>query len=231
MSQPSVACYFNSRKRSAAEDSKVNRVKKVLVLDSDQIPQKSHVTKNLNENLDHDVQSVISSTVNACVSNHKDEKALFKNKVFTISNTKPQGNSKSSTAKCFKIKNVKPTSSPSSQNLQKLIQNMRNKVEIELPQSTIIQESEPQLHCTPPSTPTKITNALDKIKDKPDGPSIKEIRKKMTRSARLAELKASINRFQEGDVKLKELEKETRKIEESPKLKSFRTIELEVCTR
>ncbi|KAJ8973752.1 hypothetical protein NQ317_018339 [Molorchus minor] len=61
-------------------------------------------------------------------------------------------------------------------------------------------------HVTSPTTPKK-ANAMDNVKEKPDGPSLKEIKRKMTRSSRLAELKASIGRFQEGAIKLKEIEK------------------------
>lgn len=231
MSQPSVACYFSSKKRSAVEDAKINRAKKVLVLDSNHISEKYDVTKTLNKNTDNDVKSVIFSTDDACKSNRKDEKPVLSNKVVTISNNKSKVTPRGNIIKPLKIKNSKPIFSPSSHNIKELIHNMKNKVETEVPQSTLIDETEVKFHVTPPSTPSKITNALDKVKQKPDGPSIKEIRKKMTRSARLAELKASLNRFQEGDNKLKEIEKETKKISESPKLKSFKTIELEVLTR
>lgn len=223
MAQPSVACYFSSRKRSAVEDSKINRAKKVLVLDSDEISQRT-LEKNLIENVDADIKTEILPE-DGCKFKQKEEKTVFTKKVITISNAKSQKISKSNTPKSLKSKNAKQISSSGGRNIQQLIHNMKNKIETELPQNEI------QPHITPPGTPTKITNALDKVKEKPDGPSIKEIRKKMSRSARLAELKASISKFQEGDNKLKEIEEETKKIPESPKLKSFRTIELEVLTR
>lgn len=225
MAQPSVACYFSSRKRSAIEDSKINRAKKVLVLDSDQISEKSCVAKELYENVDNDVKSVVLPTESFCKSKQKDEKNIFAKKVITISNSKSVGIPKNENVKSSKPKNAKLKSLSDNHNIQELFYNMKSKVETELLQNKF------QSHVTPPGTPTKIINALDKVKEKPDGPSIKEIRRKITRSGRLAELKASISRFQEGENKLKEIEKETKKIPESPKLKSFHTIELEVVTR
>lgn len=221
MAQPSIVCYFSSRKRSAVEDTKINRVKKVLVLDSDQIAEKSCIAKKLNGNVESEVKSVVGPKEGTCKSNKTDEKNIFAKKVITISNSKP----KNDTVKSAKIKSVKAKCASNSRNIQELLQNMKSKSETEIPPTEI------QSHITPPGTPNKIVNALDKVKDKPDGPSIKEIRKKLTRSARLAELKASLSRFQEGENKLKEIEKETKKIPESPKLQSFKTIELEVVTR
>lgn len=222
MAQPSVACYFSSRKRTAVEDTKINRAKKVLVLDSDQINEKSCIAKKLNENVDSEVKSVVVTRESTCKSNKNDEKNIFTKKVITISTSKP----KDDTAKLSKVKNVKAKCKANSRNIQELLHNMKSKQ----PETEILP-TEIQSHITPPGTPTKIVNVLDKVKDKPDGPSIKEIRKKLTRSARLAELKASLSRFQEGENKLNEIEKETKKIPESPKLQSFRTIELEVVTR
>lgn len=224
MAQPSVACYFSSRKRSAVEDSKIIRAKKVLVLDSDQISEKSCIAKKLCENVDSDVKSAILPVEAISKSNH-DEKNVFAKKVITISNSKSANIRKTDHLKTSKPKNAKLKSSSNNQNIQELLNNMKSRVETEIPQSNI------QSHVTPPGTPTKIVNALDKVKEKPDGPSLKEIKRKITRSGRLAELKASLSRFQESDNKLKEIEKETKKIPESPKLKSFRTIELEVVTR
>lgn len=218
MAQPSVACYFGSRKRSAVEDTKINRAKKVLVLDSDQITPKYFIDKKL-------VNSNEEIRTEVCNSKNTDKNLLTK-KVISIPSSK-QTRVSNNTSKSSKIKNIRRTSTTNNRDIQRMINNMKNKTE----ESTVLERNEEVIHITPPGTPTKFINALDKVKEKPDGPSIKEIRKKITRSARLAELKASIGRFQENDNKLKDIKKETKKIPESPKLKSFKTIELEVLTR
>ncbi|XP_019876874.1 DNA replication factor Cdt1 isoform X3 [Aethina tumida] len=116
--------------------------------------------------------------------------------------------------------------------IQQLLSNMK-KMTKEPEQTQVSKDNEvEQRHVTPPSTPTKCSNLMDKVPDKIEGPTIQEIKKKMTRSGRLAELKATIAKLKEGDAKLKEVEKKTSIIPppESPKLKAFRTIEVEVHT-
>lgn len=226
MDQPTIACYFNARKRVAVEDAKINRAKKVLILDSDINSEKSCIGQSQSEDTDVHVKNVILPIENKSELKQKNEEKVFVKKVVTISNPKPKVTPKSITRRTPKVKNVKSKILEKNHNIQEFICNMKNTVNTELVQNEICKS-----HVTPPTTPTKITNALDKIRENPDGPSLKELKKKMCRSARLAELKASISRFQEGDNKLKEIEKETKKIPESPKLKSFKTIELEVLTR
>lgn len=222
MEQPSVACFFNSRKRLAVEDLKLNSAKKVLVLDSISTPENS-VTKNVNEN--EDIKTVHLIKEATCKAKQKNDETIFSRKVVSISNNK-KGLTKPDKGKSSKNKNVKCKPISNTRNIQDLINNMKSPMETEVPENKIYRA-----HVTPPSTPTKIVNALDKIKEVPDGPSLKDIKKKLSRSARLAELKNSLSRFQESDNKLKEIEKETKKITDSPKLKTFRTIELEVLTR
>ncbi|KAK9743504.1 DNA replication factor CDT1 like [Popillia japonica] len=53
----------------------------------------------------------------------------------------------------------------------------------------------------------------------------------MSRSSRLAELKASISKFKQLENKLESAESKTSSLKESPNLKSFRTLELEVALR
>ncbi|KAL1489483.1 hypothetical protein ABEB36_014370 [Hypothenemus hampei] len=115
------------------------------------------------------------------------------------------------------------------------IQELFNKMNHEPPMTSLqsvdykqeIDSKEESDQKTPTGTPTKI-NAMDKINK--NGPSLKEIKNKMTRSSRLAELKASMSLFQEADKKLNQIEKVTSQIPESPKLKGFKTIQLELMT-
>ncbi|KAJ8942003.1 hypothetical protein NQ314_010232 [Rhamnusium bicolor] len=215
MAQPSVACFFNTRKRSAIEETKINRARKVLLLDS------SNLTSQANDGLETKRGKILSQNINGkdvlCTKNinkpqDKEEIRILPNKIRERKKMREVANN---------------------QDIQQLLITMdkREKIIKGSSEQTVIDEvKECERHVTPPSTPKKMVNAMDKLKQKPDGPSIKEIKRKMTRSARLAELKASINRFQEGATKLKDVEKKTSLIPESPKLKNFKTIELEVQT-
>ncbi|XP_030760643.1 DNA replication factor Cdt1 isoform X2 [Sitophilus oryzae] len=199
MAQPSVACYFNNRKRIAAEDIKISQ----------------------------DQPSLYNGESSEKIQKLQEEK-IGESKIVKISSSV----SKVTLKKIVRSKTRKLKSSTNNTNIQELFNKM-NKATTVLSeeQSELIsaQEKTPEckLHVTPPSTPTKI-NAMDKVIR--DGPSLKEIKNKMTRSARLSELKASLNRFQDKEKQLKEIEKKTSQIPESPKLKGFRTIELEVQT-
>ncbi|KAG5900417.1 hypothetical protein JTB14_029304 [Gonioctena quinquepunctata] len=229
MAQPSIACFFSTRKRSATEDIKINRARKVLVLDSCESTGKSEnasqkVIKFSSEPLTKDVLLLDTNSK----LQEKEKKIVTNCSIVDKNNVKP----KTPARKTTKAKVIK--SGSNHKDIQQLLSNMRNNGITKTLDQTNIGQSEKtegiEQHITPPNTPTKISNALDNIKEKPDGPSLKEIRKKMTRSARLAELKASINRFQENADKLTEIEKKTSLIPESPKLKTFKTIELEVQT-
>lgn len=221
MAQPSVACFFNSRKRTAADDTKINQARKVLVLDQ---ANTCSTTKN---GLDKQNQlifaQVLDSTEDGCPNGklkklQDKEEMICLSKIITAPNTIVPVQKKIIKAT---RKRLKPTAN--NRNIQELINNMKN-------HETMIEsklESGEETHRTPPASPNK--NAMDKVRM--DGPSIKELRNKMCRSKRLADLKASIARFQEGDRKLTEIEKETVGIPDSPKLKGFKTIELHVMTR
>lgn len=77
---------------------------------------------------------------------------------------------------------------------------------------------------------TSTKNAMDKISTNTEQ-TLTDIKKKLTRSERLAELKASLTRFKESEKKLKQLEEKSSNVEESPTIKSFKSIELEVQLR
>ncbi|CAG9858549.1 unnamed protein product [Phyllotreta striolata] len=198
MAQSSIACYFNSRKRPAAEDTKINRAKKVLVLDE-------HCgVKNTVDNPKDVIYQKISREERCNSPNNlvkpKSAKKIVANRIRTTKTVSDKGD-----IRRFFTNMPKETDSPL------------------LPCDMALKH-----HTTPPSSPTKNANAMDKIN--PEGPSLKEIKRKLTRSARLADLKASMSRFQEKAEKLEEIEKKTSTIPESPRLKTFRTIELEVQT-
>jgi len=60
--------------------------------------------------------------------------------------------------------------------------------------------------------------------------SLEELKGKLTRSARLTELRQSLSRFDKSAAKLKALEEKRKKLE-IPQLKKFQAIEIEVPTR
>jgi len=60
--------------------------------------------------------------------------------------------------------------------------------------------------------------------------SLEELKGKLTRSARLAELQQSLSRFNDSAAKLKALEEKRKKLE-TPQLKKFQALEIEVATR
>lgn len=202
MAQSSIASYFNNRKRSAIEDVKINRARKVLVLDN--FSEKSSVGIN-------DAPSTKSQEKNGDI-------ILVANKIVNINSRK--------TNRVLKTKKMK--NDPNQQSISDLLTRINQQTTQdtqEMIEATDIEKK----NCTTPPAPRK--NAMDKVEHKPNGPSLKDIKRKMTRSARLADLKASISRFQDGEAKLKEIEKKTDKIEDSPKLKNFKTIELEIESR
>lgn len=215
MAQPSVACYFNTRKRNATEDLKITRARKVL---HQEVSDSNEAQDN------HDF---IADKAPIKVKTLPIDPTSLSAKIVQLANLQNEG----------KIKAKKPVRSSRAkkviddqQNIQELLNNMIHKDKDE-PQQTKLTENEDnreiQLHKTPPATPTK-TNAMDKVKVSIQDMSMKEVRQKLTRSSRLAELKASMARFKEKDAKLKEIEKHAPKTSESPGLKSFKSIELEV---
>lgn len=232
MAQPSVASFFNNRKRAAIEDTKINQARKVLLLDSTQIdaPLKGGLGGYGN---------IIPTKVSQDLLNFQDECPNDKIKKLQEKEEKAVASKiviapNSANKKIIRASRTKKIKAPSNnKNIQELINKM-GKPNIKPPEMPIEatqvnhQTCEDKEYITPPSSPTKRINAMDKIRM--GGPSLKELKNKMTRSARLSELKASLNRFQEGDKKLKEIEAKTSQIPESPKLKGFRTIELEVQT-
>ncbi|XP_066149289.1 DNA replication factor Cdt1 [Euwallacea fornicatus] len=202
MAQPSVACYFNSRKRVAIDDAKINQVPQASVSVQDECP--SEKLKKLQEK----TETVSTS------------------KIVTLANANGKLGGKK-VIKAFRGKKLKPA--VNNADIQELFNNLnKSQVSIEPTEINKRKDIYEETHHTPPSTPTKNSNAMDKVR--PDGPSLKEIKSKLCRSARLAELKASMAHFQEADKKLSEIEKKTAQIADSPKIKGFKTIELEVLT-
>ncbi|XP_060521172.1 DNA replication factor Cdt1 isoform X2 [Cylas formicarius] len=235
MAQPSVACFFNTRKRAAVEDSKIQQARKVLVLDS---TQTKSVCKNgvaLEGETDIDKQdSMISSNDFVSfkqVKNAQEETKILTNKVVTNTVLK---NEKQARKVLNATRKNKIKGDHKSRDIQELFSKLNKSDSISLNTQTTDmtlssnESPEDSSYITPPSTPQK-TNALDRMKLL-EGPSLKEIKNRMKRSTRLNELRASLLKFQESDKKLTEIEDKTSTIGESPKLKEFKTIEIEVHT-
>lgn len=218
MSQPSVTNYFNTKKRTALDD-KLERAKKVLILDT---------LEEVDTRLNNDKSVIYVNSVN---SNNKTLENPGNIKANRLSNSKGAKLSRRAGSKKHEVSKQK--------DIQELLNNMVAKPPVQTTTKeaifgtslttpeTIVHER----HVTPPSTPTKVVNRLDKITDVSKEPSLKEIRQKLTRSHRLTELRASIARFKESSQKLEEAEKKTTEVGESPTLKNFKTIEIEVQIR
>lgn len=226
MAQPSIANYFNTRKRSAVDD-KVARAKKVLVLDGED--------KNDGKERLLGDKAIVFSPSNKLLSKIE---AVSSKKVTTdeISNSKIMAKKTQR-----KAPHKKATTHCSGQRDLQEIFNSMTKATQEIESSAITQQTEVIInspdaevnrrHVTPPSTPTKTLNMLDKVKNVDHEPTLKEIKEKLSRSNRLAELRASIARFKAGEKKLEEAEKKTEKVAQSPTLNSFKTLEFEVQLR
>ncbi|XP_044270596.1 DNA replication factor Cdt1 [Tribolium madens] len=183
MAQPSVAQYFNNRKRAAIDDHKTEYPTKVLLLDQDAA---THTPKN---GL-HGTQ-ISSPNVSKIIVKKPETSKIVKS-----TNLEQQNVSrKVIRAPKKKIK------AGSNQDIQSLLNNMRN---IE--------------RCVTPPNPS----------EKDAKKELDDIKKKICRSSKLKELKASISRFKESAEQLKVVEKKTADLSKSPQLKTFKSIEFEV---
>lgn len=231
MAQTTISNYFNTRKRTAADD-KIERARKVLILDGD----KKSETK---DRLEGEKVVVFSA------SNNLSEKVQTKRDNALNSATPRVINPEPSSAPVMARKanrkpvHRRPPTSVNQTDIQELFKKMaktpavqeeptRAKTEINLSTPESITR---ELHVTPPTTPTKRLNRLDNLHNVDREPTIKQIREKLTRSHRLAELRASISRFKDSAGKLEEAEQKIAKVEQSPTLKAFKTLEFEVNVR
>lgn len=226
MAQPSVANYFNTRKRCAVED-KAARVKKVLVLDGED--------KNDGKERLLGDKAIIFSPSNKVVSKTDAIAIAPGRKVINA-----VADSKMAKKAQRRAPRKKVTAHPSSQrDLQEIFGSMgkssQETEQCDTQQTEVIINSPDsevnKRHVTPPTTPTKRVNILDKVKDTEREPSLKEIKEKLSRSNRLAELRASIGRFKSAEKKLEQAEKKTEEIANSPTLNAFKTLEFEVQLR
>ncbi|KAF5280535.1 hypothetical protein FQR65_LT00286 [Abscondita terminalis] len=192
MAQPSVLNYFNNRKRTALEDSKIDRARKVLILDANESVTRSDIFTT-NNNIKTDMVEKLAPKI-----------------------IMPPLASKSTKKVVTRVRKTKLISTPGP--IDQLLTNMGKPVEESL--SVAVTEDVATRSQDLPKTPTKTTNALDKIKT--NGPSLGELKHKLSRSSRLAELKASLTRFNQNEKKLEVAERKTLS------LKNFKAIELEV---
>lgn len=241
MSQTSIASYFASRKRPAADDIGVVKAKKVLILDRSET---STLQKEVcNENTKGTTCDFIYSSKEVTLNNNEailkstklesttdqEHKLPQRNKVVTKLNFDSPTTNTNMTIKRGGTPKSKPknvireiSNQPSIQSVFQNLQSAKN-----------TKNSQQTNEKTPPTTPVK--NALDNINtSKNNDLSLNEIRNKLTRSSRLAELKASIAKFSKSADKLKEIEKKTSALSKEsagPTLKTFEKIELEVQLR
>ena len=224
MSQPTVAAYFNTRKRVAVDDISSSRNKVYVIennineltksFDSDYFENAKIVQPNIKLNnllkTDSPKPSSTRSTQRVTRSIKRigptniDEKCLKAEstqpklvKFLKMGNLSPQKKVTTPTKPSTPVKSLEFAEKSNSSNVDK---GMR--------------------------TPTKQTRRGSKdISSLP----IEEIKARLSKSSRLAELKTSLNKLQNGLDRLDRMEK-TRKEQEKPvkNLKEFKTIELEV---
>lgn len=192
MAQPSVISYFNTRKRSAVEDSKIAAARKVLILDKN-----SNSTEHC-----RNVDILKLTESNAKVIQPKQTMA----RKIISRQPKPR-----------KIKEITPQ-----RDIQQFLQNMAKTMEKPKEETKSLSESNQAI---------TNSNIMDNIQITGKEPTLKEIKQKLTRSAKLAELKASIARYKEHEAKLEKIEEKTAKIPDSPSLKTFKNLELEIHLR
>ncbi|KAF2892924.1 hypothetical protein ILUMI_13260 [Ignelater luminosus] len=223
MSQPSIANYFNTRKRPAVDQANINRARKVLLLDGDDTPKK--VVRNLAE----------TTTKSDTLNNNIKVDTNIKSSI-VLENKKINSPSSIVKKKIASVARIKKTSGVTKLgNIEELLNNMgRNKVEEDVSSDNnthvVAEPVTPtkEAQCIPePDAPKKL-NAMDKIKLSGKEPTLAELKHKLSRSERLADLKASLARFKQAEKRLEVAEKKTQQLKESPSLKNFKAIELEV---
>lgn len=231
MAQSTIVDYFNTKKRAAVDESKIHQSRKVVVLDKNEI------------NGVKDRRSFSPSPCVVYAQNKSKLKEVVVKKKAAV------------TPRSARMKQLQAKAG----NIQEML-NKLNKVSNSpsIPETSMKarEEFEKTQQVTPPNTPTnpasssttsptkklgmnisidspsKRVNAMDTVSSTVRELSYNEIRQKLSRSSRLAELKASMGRFKKGAEKLKEAEKKTAEVrKDSPKLKNFDRIELEVNLR
>lgn len=243
MAQPSIANYFATRKRTAVDEANIIRAKKVLILDpTDNIKG----SKGVHQQKESATCDVIYATIKETSLNNND---TINDKIKCVSDKELKFPQRTRVVAKLNFDSVKTNSPnmtikkaatpkgrprkvtkeiPNQQNIQSLLMNMQNKNPSDgAGQEKVLQSktnSQKVNEKTPPVTPVK--NAMDKVSNNKEL-SLNEIKTKLTRSSRLAELKASIAKFNKSADKLKEVEKKTA----APALKTFKSIELEVQLR
>ncbi|XP_045463668.1 DNA replication factor Cdt1 [Harmonia axyridis] len=223
MAQPSVAAYFNTRKRVAIDELKINRARKVLIVDEGEGKLSA---KAITENNGYQPTKVEPMETSEEAS---EIEKVVPNKIF-----KKVGKTQNTRKSAVRSSALKRRSSSTSVKGQQDIQNFVNLKPVQEENNSISpnEENSAIKHITPPASPMKVLNGMDNIQEKTKGAPLNSMKVKLGRSSRLAELKASLSRFGDLQNKLKQVEKVTSKISvkppPSPKLQNFKAIELEV---
>lgn len=231
MSQTSIASYFATRKRPASEDAGIVRAKKVLVLD----PPTGLNVKKTTESVNNSTRELVyiskekSIFKELKVSESQSPKEIIYSPRSSVVTKLNFDSINSSTSNMTIKRGGTPKSKP-----KKLVKHISNQPNIQtallnMQAFKISKNTQEVNEKTPPTTPIK--NALDSVPANTTSLSLNEIRHKLSRSTRLAELKASLSRFNKSADKLKELEVKTAAITEGPTIKEFKSIELEVQLR
>lgn len=251
MSQPTVAAYFNTRKRVAADDLGGAKRNKVLVVEhsaSGFTPEPvcpSRIVLASTKNFLSKNATVDGSNAGAGVTPEtkrvtRSTRSIKRIGAVTVDEKTKQMLEQPKLVKFLKMGNLSPK--------KKMSQQLASPVKPSQPTATVDAEFSIKNNASNVErgmkTPTKQTvpNPVRPTVPSVNNMSLNEIKSKLSRSARLAELKNSLNKLQNGFNKLDQLEKirlENSKpvpVPPSPttaarNLKEFQTIEVEVPMR
>lgn len=254
MSQPSVTAFFQTRKRGAIDD--LRGKSKVLVLENErtiqsEVNKPGEVDKLITLSVDGKTSPKLVFKANQSRTLEKLNSSVVRNIQFDSSKSSPSSktpkmNTRARTTRTrkfsteegqtdirdsfLKINNNETISSRETVTVPFEKRGLLSPKKNLTPTKKQVQTNQPAAGST---TPNKTTNLMDKLAQK--DLSFGEIKNRITKSSRLAELKARIDEFKQTDKKLvnflKERDDEKDDQVKPPKIKKFEKIELEVPVR
>ncbi|XP_026478189.1 LOW QUALITY PROTEIN: DNA replication factor Cdt1-like [Ctenocephalides felis] len=240
MAQPSITSYFNTRKRAAIDDISSAR-NKVMLLDNDAsqgdigLIAKAILLKGVDTQFNEKIkQKTIEPKRNRVVTKLDFDSPVRKTPVRRVANKsknattpKPQPKQNCIFTQLGSLSPVKKAQPPKEIILKKATPEVTNasccQKEESIKQDNAVPAETNQNKKDETKGTLSALNAKTDIKDM----SYAEIKTKLTKSSRLEELKARVNKLNEGMKKLDE--KKLPKLEK-PSLKEFKTIDLVVTT-
>jgi chromatin licensing and DNA replication factor 1 len=243
MSQTSVTRFFHTKKRGIEEDSALNAKNKVICLERSSTGSFTDAVSSKTK--------VVHPTIEPSVQNDTPKASAIRHDLtsqrMTRSRRKASQDSanESGTPKIvnfFKMGNLSPMKKAKSLVKETI------KEETEVPQTVPANDGmvTPTKQGIPAFNPqnSPIVGAAERLKSRLNNMTTDEIKKKLKKSTKLADLKTTLNKLQSGLDRMDQLEQKRMQAEEfklkrlsnqnpgpadqSPKLKAFKNIELEI---